>query len=145
MSDVRHRDFDFWLGEWEVTTPDGTVAGHNRIERLFDDVGIAEHWEGVSGLRGASYNVYAAARGHWHQTWVDSSGLLLMLDGGLRDGVMVLEGSVPSRDGGGQAHHRISWSVIDGDPDLVRQHWETSADGGASWETLFDGRYRRIG
>jgi hypothetical protein len=25
----------------------------------------------------------------------------------------------------------------------VRQHWETSKDGGATWTTAFDGYYRR--
>ena len=25
------RQFDFWLGMWEVSTPDGTVAGTNEI------------------------------------------------------------------------------------------------------------------
>ena len=28
-----HRQFDFWLGEWEVRAPDGKLAGVNRIER----------------------------------------------------------------------------------------------------------------
>jgi hypothetical protein len=31
-----HREFDFWLGEWEVRTPDGKLAGTNRIEREHD-------------------------------------------------------------------------------------------------------------
>ena len=28
-----HRAFDFWIGEWNVHTPDGKLAGVNRIER----------------------------------------------------------------------------------------------------------------
>jgi hypothetical protein len=39
-------------------------------------------------------------------------------------------------------YHRITWSRIDGDPDRLRQHWETSIDGEV-WQTLFDGRYAR--
>lgn len=146
MASERHRDFDFWIGRWEVTDPDGTVVGTNRIEPVFGEVGLSEHWEGAGGQRGTSLNLYSEGRGHWHQTWIDSSGTLLQLDGGLRDGVMVLEGTTPARDDPeATVHHRISWSVIDGDADLVRQHWETSKDGGSTWETLFDGRYRRIG
>lgn len=146
MAEDKRRDFDFWIGEWEVSEPDGTVAGRNRIEPLFDGMVLAEHWEGDSGLRGASYNVYAEGRGHWHQTWVDSSGSLLLLDGGLRDGAMVMEGTTPSRDDpGATVLHRITWSVLDGDPDRLRQHWEASRDDGSTWETVFDGRYRRIG
>jgi hypothetical protein len=139
-----HRQFDFWLGEWEVRSPEGKVVGHNRVTRLFDATGLREEWAGASGLRGTSLNLYDAARGRWHQTWIDSSGTVLLLDGGLRDGTMVLVGESPA-DGDPEAtvRHRISWSLIDGDPDQVRQHWETSADG-ASWETAFDGRYRRV-
>ena len=29
----QHRQFDFWLGDWDVTKPDGKAAGHNRITR----------------------------------------------------------------------------------------------------------------
>jgi hypothetical protein len=138
MADDPHRQFDFWLGEWEVRGPDGNVVGRNRIDRLFGDVGIQEHWEGASGLRGASHSLYVAHLDRWHQSWVDSSGALLLLEGGMRDESMVLEGTTAS------VRQRITWSVIDGDPDRVRQHWETSEDDGAAWETAFDGRYRRV-
>lgn len=131
------RQFDFWLGEWEVRTAEGALAGRNRITRLFDGRGLREEWTGESGLRGTSLNAFDAARGRWHQTWVDSAGTVLLLDGELRDGAMVLEGATP--DG----RHRITWSLLDGDPDRLRQHWEISPDG-VTWETAFDGRYTRL-
>ncbi|WP_245917623.1 hypothetical protein [Aureitalea marina] len=31
-----HRAFDFWIGEWEVTNPDGSEAGVNTITRIED-------------------------------------------------------------------------------------------------------------
>ena len=34
-------------------------------------------------------------------------------------------------------------SELDGDPDRVRQHWESSSDGGTTWTTAFDGVYVR--
>ena len=34
--DPAYRAFDFWLGEWQVHTPDGKLAGANRIEREYD-------------------------------------------------------------------------------------------------------------
>jgi len=139
-----HRQFDFWLGAWEVRTPSGELAGHNSISRIAGSCGLREEWRGVRGLLGTSLNTYSEARGAWHQTWIDSSGTLLLLDGGLRDGTMVLEGEAPLPGAGtGTLRHRISWTVVDGDPDHVRQHWETSGDG-TGWETAFDGRYRRL-
>ena len=143
MSTDPHRQFDFWVGDWEVSDPQGRVVGRNRIERLFEEIGLQERWEGASGLRGTSYNIHAGGR--WHQTWVDSSGTLLLLNGGLRDGTMVLEESAPSPDDPETTvRNRISWSLIDGDPDAVRQLWEVSSDDGLTWATAFDGHYRRL-
>ena len=136
-ADPARRGFDFWLGSWEVRGPAGRLAGHNQITSLFDGCALREEWTGVSGHRGTSLNAYSPDTGRWHQTWVDVDGQLLLLDGGLVDGAMVLEG-----DAGG-VRHRISWSVMDDDGDQVRQHWETSADS-VTWETAFDGRYSRI-
>jgi len=127
-----------------VREPSGELAGTNRIELILDDHVLHEHWEGASGMRGTSFSLYAAGRGIWHQTWVDTNGMLLLLDGGVHDGAMVLEGRTPARDRPGEElWHRISWAVMDGDPDRVRQHWETSRDEGRTWETAFDGRYTR--
>ena len=42
-SGAEYRQFDFWIGEFEVRTPDGQLAGHNVIEPIktwatvFDD------------------------------------------------------------------------------------------------------------
>lgn len=134
-----HRGFDFWLGEWNVYRPDGTLAGTNRIEREYGGCVVHERYEGAKGYRGESLNLWDASRGVWHQTWVDDQGLLLLLEGGVRDGAMVLEGRAPGPDGE-RVEHRITWTP---NPDgSVRQHWETRAPGGA-WSTAFDGTYRR--
>lgn len=61
-----HRQFDFWIGDWDVTAPDGKPAGKNRIEPILDGCALAEHWRGASGGAGHSYNVYDARRGVWH-------------------------------------------------------------------------------
>ena len=31
-----HRAFDFWLGDWEVRTPDGALAGTNIVTLQYD-------------------------------------------------------------------------------------------------------------
>ena len=42
---------------------------------------------------------------------------------------------------GASTVQRITWSP---EPDKsVRQVWETSKDGGATWAAVFDGRYTR--
>jgi hypothetical protein len=136
---AEHRAFDFWLGHWQVHAADGKLAGHNRIEREYGGCVVHERYTTERGYAGESLNIYDAARKVWHQTWVDSAGTLLLLEGGVVDGAMVLEGRTVEADGK-PLRHRITWTAVaDGS---VRQHWQTAAEGGA-WKTLFDGRYTR--
>jgi hypothetical protein len=132
-----HRAFDFWLGAWQVHTPEGKLAGNSRIELEYGGCVIHEHYATGGGYSGESLNTYDATRNVWHQTWVDSSGMLLLLEGGLRDGKMVLEGETVNVDTP-PTKHRITWSS---NPDgSVRQFWESTDDHG-EWTVAFDGRY----
>ena len=138
-SGAEHRAFDFWLGDWQVHKPDGKLAGRNRITREYDGCVIHEHYTTEHGYSGESLNIYDASRKVWHQTWVDNSGLLLTLEGGVQAGAMVLQGQTVGQDGK-IAKQRITWTPnADGS---VRQLWEaTNARG--EWTTSFDGRYTR--
>ena len=137
--DPAYREFDFWLGEWQVRTPDGKLAGRNRIEREYGGCVLHERYDTDKGYRGESLNVYDAPRKLWHQTWVDSAGTLLLLEGRLVDGRMVLEGQTLD-ESGRPTKHRITWSRnADGS---VRQLWESTDDKGG-WSTAFDGKYTR--
>ena len=136
---AEHRAFDFWLGDWSVHTADGKLAGTNSIKREYGGCVLHERYDTGRGYTGESLNVYDAGRKVWHQTWVDSGGLLLVLEGGLRDGAMVLEGRTTGADGK-VTGHRITWTPhADGS---VRQLWE-STDAGGAWKTAFDGKYTR--
>ena len=132
MDDAAHA-FDFWIGDWEVFTAHGELLGHNTISPVLGTGALAEHWRGAKSIEGRSLTAWDVGRGCWHQTWIDSGGGVLLLDGDIVDGSMVLEGV---HEG---VRQRITWTPTDGE---VRQLWETSADG-QIWETAFDGRYRR--
>ena len=137
--DAEYRQFDFWLGEWNVHTPDGKLAGTNRIEREYDGCVLHERYAGARGYSGESLNTYDGGRKVWHQTWVDNQSTLLLLEGGLRGSSMVLEG-LSVAPSGQTTKHRITWTPnADGS---VRQHWE-SADDKGPWSTVFDGLYTR--
>ena len=130
--------FDFWIGDWDVADASGKAVGHNRIAVVHKGCALTEQWEGKGGVTGTSLNAWDAERKRWHQTWVDSSGGLLLLEGGLVDSKMVLSGT--ANDASGKpARQRITWQKLsDG---RVRQTWESSADGGATWTIAFDGYY----
>ena len=136
----QHRQFDFWIGVWDVHQAGGKLAGRNTITRAYGGCVIEEHYVGARGYAGGSLNIYDASRDRWHQTWVDNGGLLLELDGAFRDGKMVLDGETVDSAGTVQKQ-RITWEPLPGGK--VRQHWQQSTDGGGSWSTLFDGTYTR--
>ncbi len=138
-----HRQFDFWLGRWNVTSGDRT-AGSNEVRSIHGGCALQENWVGAGpgGISGSSLNLYDRASGRWHQTWVDSGGNLLQLDGGLVDGAMVMVGEQAAAGGRGGIRHRITWTPAE--DGSVRQLWEASQDGGANWSVLFDGLYQRM-
>ena len=103
----QHRQFDFWLGDWDVTKPDGKAAGHNRITVILGGCALREEWTGASGTHGTSLNMFDAGARKWRQTWVDDGGTVLLLTGEFKGGKMVLEGDSPAgrRRDGAPAHH----------------------------------------
>lgn len=132
---LEYRQFDFWIGEWEVTRPDGKLAGRNRISPILGGCALKEEWTGAGGNQGTSLNAYDTAARRWRQTWVDDGGAVLLLSGGVEGGRMIL------RAGDGASRQRITWTPL---PDgRVRQLWESSADGGKTWNVQFDGMYAK--
>jgi hypothetical protein len=135
---AEHRQFDFWVGDWDVATPDGRPAGRNTITVRQAGCVVHEQWTGAGGGTGESFNIYDRRSRRWHQTWVSSTGALLLLDGGLVDSAMVLENEMPLPDGA-RLRNRITYARLSGG--RVRQTWTQSRDGGATWTTTFEGIY----
>jgi hypothetical protein len=129
---AQSHQFDFWLGEWEVTTRGGKVAGTSRIESIAKGRGLLENWTSAGGGDGKSLNAYNPAKQQWQQYWVGADGSVLELAGGLdAKGNMVLANPT----------NRITWTL--GADGSVRQLWETTDDDGKTWTVAFDGLYRR--
>jgi len=135
---AQYRQFDFWVGDWEVRGTDGARLGSNQIEKIQGGCVLQEHWTGASGDTGTSFNIYDFTRDVWHQTWV-SRASLLVLEGGLQGTTMVLEGTTHEA-GGREVLNRITWTPVSHDE--VTQVWETSGDG-EQWNVIFHGIYRR--
>jgi len=131
------RAFDFWQGTWRVTDPGtGKELGLSRVDSILGGRVLHEQWSGADGYRGESFNIFNKDRQCWHQSWVSDNGTLLLLDGGVKDGAMDLEGTAPDGE-----RHRIRWTPqTDGG---VLQEWDASSDGGQKWQQRFAGLYRR--
>ena len=135
------RQFDFWIGDWNVSDPDGQPLGVNSISRDLDGCVLRESWTGVRGNRGTSVNFHDPASGQWHQVWTDDSGQITHYVGGLRDGAMRFRA-----EGFGDAdgvHHQRTMDFIAKPDGGVRQLIRDSDDGD-TWTTTFAGTYVRI-
>ena len=133
------RQFDFWLGDWEVKGPGGRVLGHNTIEPIAGNCGLLENWRGALGGSGRSVNTFERADGTWHQAWVGGGGGMIHFSGGFEGGKMVMTGT--TRSGNAVTTHRMTWTPLAAGG--LQQVWETSTDGGTTWALGFDGTYSR--
>ncbi len=135
----KHRQFDFWLGEWEVKS-NGKPAGRNTITLVQDSCLIREDWISAgSQFTGTSYNFYNRDKDRWQQLWIDNQGGYLELTGHFENGQMILKSEEMTNPNGEKYFNRITWTP---NPDgTVRQHWEISKDNGLNWDTVFDGIY----
>ncbi len=139
-SKLPERQFDFWVGSWEVRDPQGNVVGTNEITLRQKDHIVHERWVNAQGAGGESVNFYDPGRAKWRQLWVDDTGGVTEYEGEFRDGAMRFTGRT-SLAGGATALVRATFSSEEGGG--VRQLLEQSQDGGRTWTVTFDGRYRR--
>lgn len=142
-ADGHHRDFDFWLGEWDVYgNGSQTPTASSRISIREEGCVIFEEYSVAGAFSGVSINFYDPAKEKWHQTWMSSSAGSVYIEGGVNlDGAMVLtdDGLDIAKITG--VLNRVTWTP---NPDgTVRQFWESSSDGGATWSVAFDGLYKK--
>ena len=91
-----YRDFDFWVGEWNVTNVNGVHIGTNDVTSELDGCLVFEHWTASNGSRGYSLNDYDPETRLWNQAWVsqNTAGVFgsLRPSGGIVGGRMELTG-----------------------------------------------------
>lgn len=129
------RQFDFWVGEWEVKTQQGQNAGTNAIQKLENGCLLLENWTGSLGGTGKSINFYDNSIKKWRQIWVDSSGNSTLYTGEFKDGSMRYETESVDNDGKKQLL-RLTFTPLE--KNKVRQYGESSDDSGKTWKTTFD-------
>jgi tetratricopeptide (TPR) repeat protein len=140
---TENRQFDFWLGEWAVSTTQGSVpAGNSKIELILGDCVVLENWKSLnSPYSGKSYNIYNGALKRWEQYWVDNVGGNIFFHGELKDGVMdYWTDDIPQSSGPALRRH-LQFSKLG--PDKVRQFSRGSTDGGKTWNVEYDFTYIR--
>lgn len=136
-----YRDFDFWLGEWDVFDPEsGRKLGENSITLREQGCLIVERWRGEQGGTGMSMNFFDPLQQAWRQVWQSPWGFI-DYTGGLDDaGRMVLQGRIHANVRGTASDFRGRWTPND-DGTVLQEFWQRDADGG-EWRRWFVGEYR---
>lgn len=149
LADKQFREFDFWIGEWDVY-PNGAnvIVGHSKIEMASGGCMILENWtaKGVVPNEGKSMNYVNPSTGKWEQLWIGSGGInqnnpQKFVNGVYSDNAMRFEFEQLTPQGSKQIGRFIFFNE---GPDQVRQFNEVSSDGGKTWSTVYDLVYKRI-
>jgi ketosteroid isomerase-like protein len=101
---------------------------------------LREDYQDTNGLKGQSSSIYDASKRVWRQTWVTNRGQMLVLEGGIQAGEMVLSGVDHTADGE-ERHVRGTWKPVN---EGVRETAMTSIDGGKTWKPWFDLLFRPV-
>jgi len=137
-----HR-FDFWLGNWRVTAPNGTQVGTSHVDVVSGGCALLENWRAMNGSEGKSLNTFDPATRQWRQFWVgQGGGVTDYRESEWHDGGVSFFVRMPAANDRPGAIMRLTFTPLDsGD---VRQHSEISSDGGKTWTTQYDFHYHRM-
>ncbi|MBI1341420.1 MAG: hypothetical protein GC171_00650 [Terrimonas sp.] len=143
-----YRQFDFWIGEWDVySNANGNLAGKSKISLLLDSCVILEEWTSANLTQGIvytgkSFNKYNPSTKQWQQTWVDNvGGSTEFLRGEAGKDKMTFYADHVKDKKGNDFFRRLTFYKLGAD--IVRQHGEKSTDNGKTWQTEYDLEYRR--
>ncbi|HEX2094783.1 MAG TPA: tetratricopeptide repeat protein [Longimicrobiaceae bacterium] len=133
---------DFWIGDWEQQTLIGQVVGETSIRAANDGCVLIEATTnpapGMPPYTASALHYFDPADSRWKQTYVDSRGNPSFWIGEMKDGEFVY------REVAGEGSESVSRSTLkQNGSDRVRWRFETSADGGRTWRTVFDGFFVR--
>jgi hypothetical protein len=130
-----YRQFDFWLGEWDVfETSGGPKEATASITAILKGCGVHEAYRNTDGSGGDSLNTFDPHTGTWRQSWLSDKGQIAVMEGRKAGNTITIVGPET-----GDAVGRI-----------IRGHWtpnkdgsvhetaERSDDGGKSWKPWYD-------
>jgi hypothetical protein len=138
-SDAERHRFDFWIGEWDVTTQGGTSVGSSVVQSVSGGCALLENWTSNRGGHGKSLNTYNPARRQWQQFWIGQDGGVGEYRSSEFDGKSLA--FFIRDDADSLAVQRLTFTPVDSA--TVRQHSEASKDGGKTWTTQYDFYYHR--
>ena len=139
------RQFVFWVGEWDVLGASGRRVGGSRVERVLGNCALMETYTAAPGSSavpnyvGQAFHFFDTTAGRWVQHYIDTAGTPWDWTGEFKDGAMRYTREGPFGPSNMPIKQRMTFSSL---PEgKVRQLFEQSIDGGATWRAGFDGTY----
>nr|WP_321231822.1 hypothetical protein [uncultured Psychroserpens sp.] len=138
--ELNENTFDFWLGNWDVswTNANGQeVIGENTIIRILGDKVIQENFKDpTTNYTGMSVSIFNPKTNVWKQTWVDSGGGHYNFTGDIIDGNPVFKTEMSQNS----QQQMVFKNITENGFDWI---WESTKDGGKSWKTLWQIKYKK--
>lgn len=148
------RQFDFWVGEWEIVgrlrtdkekdtwTPE--EKGTDSVRVVLDGCALLQEWRGIVGgqtVHGLSLTSYSPQTGEWQQAWSDNTApMLYQFTGRMEGDRMVLTRKVDMGGGKTVLKRQVFYNIQRENFDWV---YEESEDGGKTWHPSWKIRYKR--
>jgi hypothetical protein len=137
--------FDFWIGKWNLEWKDKdgkTLTGSNTVTKEFGGCVIEENFSTEDkSFTGRSLSVYSPAKKKWLQTWVDNSGAFLDFTGEYKDDKMTLWRKFTAKSGKEIMQRMVFYDIKANE---FSWNWESSADGGTTWNLMWKIHYSRM-
>ncbi len=134
------RQFDFWVGEWDVFSTTGQKLGENSIKIEEGGCLLVERWTSANGGTGQSYNYVDLGAKKWRQIWVASWGTIDYAGGLNEDGAMALEGEIAYPTGQTNGFKGL-WTP--NDDGTVTQYFEQYDAETETYKPWFKGIYKK--
>ncbi len=141
--------FDFWVGKWSASwdEPDNKKGyGTNHIRKVLDGVAIEENFEITDGqnkgFKGKSLSVYHAQTETWKQCWTDNQSGFYYFKGIIAGDKRIFQTEPIDRPNGQKLTQRMVFYDIT--KEAMTWDWESSLDGGATWNLNWRIEYKRL-
>ncbi|GAB4232270.1 MAG: hypothetical protein Tsb0034_04940 [Ekhidna sp.] len=144
LTDEKNKQFDFWLGEWDVYV-NANKVGENSITKAQGGCAVHEFYSTVpGGFAGQSINYYDPIDKKWRQNWVGNSGrnVSKYIEIDSSEGMLQFLDDDNRTANGQKMMVRMTFTYLP-KYDAVRQFIESSTDDGKTWTPAFDGLYVR--
>ena len=136
--------FDFWIGDWELTWTNAEgkkEKGNNHIVKILDGKVNQENFSFAWGsFKRMSISVYNLSTKIWHQAWVDTQGGYFDFVGQVEGNKRMFQTHVREENGQRIIQRMVFYNI---EQNSLTWDWESTRDGGATWQLLWRINYKR--